>query len=611
MKATSPPELEAPGAAPAADDDAPDPLGALARAAAEGQRRGARCGCCRSLAAPVTAAIRDVLLGPRHPELDDAVQEALLAISAALERFRGESTFLHYARRIAVRTALALRRSRDDRARPGWPRRAPRNGARPILGSGSCCRSSASSASRRFARCSTSCRRVRPSASRTGCCSNTRCRRSRARSACPSTRCAAAYGSRATTCVIASWPIPPCSRCCDAEGPDLMLDDIPPEELLVTTRVLSDLEEQADLRAHLARCPGCAMQATLRGDVAPALVPTDVDYEIGARAVAQVLASQRWATPSARVLRGRAPARPRLATRAAVMLLVVLGSGVAAAALVLGTRGRLWGTPAPATVAPATAARRPPPRDRPRPAVHSLRASEGAPPSLFPRTRAAAAGVAAGADGDARGARAPRDAPATHAHARRRAPRRQARHQRSSGWPRRGHRRIRLPIHLPIHRPSSSINSSSNSSFQFIVQVVVQVVLATTPSRARSGRRRRDAASGGDETKRRPPRARRGPLQGRRAPRADARSDPARGRARLFGRLAAEFPGVREEVIARVLRGRAAPRRRPGPPPRGPGVLPALRCATGRAALAEGATPATRRRFRLLGRAAEEAAALA
>ena len=96
-------------------EPAPDPLGALARAAGDGERE-ALVRLLSLVAPPVTAAIR-VLLGPRHPELDDAVQEALLAISASLDRFRGESSFLHYARRIAVRTALALRRSRDDRAR--------------------------------------------------------------------------------------------------------------------------------------------------------------------------------------------------------------------------------------------------------------------------------------------------------------------------------------------------------------------------------------------------------------------------------------------------------------------------------------------------------------
>lgn len=99
----------------AADGDAsagaPDALLPLVRAAAAGERE-PLVRLLSAVAPSVTAAIR-VLLGPRHPELDDAVQEALMAVTASLGRFRGESSFLHYARRIAVRTALALRRARD------------------------------------------------------------------------------------------------------------------------------------------------------------------------------------------------------------------------------------------------------------------------------------------------------------------------------------------------------------------------------------------------------------------------------------------------------------------------------------------------------------------
>jgi RNA polymerase sigma-70 factor (ECF subfamily) len=91
--------------------DGPDPLVALVRAAAEGERE-ALVHLLSSIAPPITAAVR-VLLGPRNPDLDDAVQEALVAVTSALERFRGDSSFLHYARRIAVRTALTLRRAQD------------------------------------------------------------------------------------------------------------------------------------------------------------------------------------------------------------------------------------------------------------------------------------------------------------------------------------------------------------------------------------------------------------------------------------------------------------------------------------------------------------------
>ena len=115
MSSKMPPEAMFSAAVAPPANDAPDPLRSLARAAAAGQRE-ATVRLMSLVAPPVTAAIR-ALLGPKHPELGDAVQEALLAITSALDRFRGESSFLHYARRIAVRTALAQRRSQDQGAR--------------------------------------------------------------------------------------------------------------------------------------------------------------------------------------------------------------------------------------------------------------------------------------------------------------------------------------------------------------------------------------------------------------------------------------------------------------------------------------------------------------
>jgi RNA polymerase sigma-70 factor (ECF subfamily) len=132
MTTKMPPEASfaAPSGPPA--NDVPDPLRALARAAAAGQRE-ATVRLMSLVAPPVTAAIR-ALLGGAHPELEDAVQEALLAITSALDRFRGDSSFLHYARRIAVRTALAQRRAATETARKLAAARAveaPREGAAP------------------------------------------------------------------------------------------------------------------------------------------------------------------------------------------------------------------------------------------------------------------------------------------------------------------------------------------------------------------------------------------------------------------------------------------------------------------------------------------------
>jgi RNA polymerase sigma factor (sigma-70 family) len=51
-----------------------------------------------------------VLLGRNHPDLEDLAQDVLLAVIAALPGFRGESTLLHFAVRIAARKAVLVRR---------------------------------------------------------------------------------------------------------------------------------------------------------------------------------------------------------------------------------------------------------------------------------------------------------------------------------------------------------------------------------------------------------------------------------------------------------------------------------------------------------------------
>jgi DNA-directed RNA polymerase specialized sigma subunit len=116
MTTTSPPRPALPEAvdAPRASD-VPDPLRALVAAAASGDRD-AKVRLLSLVAPPVTATIR-ALLGSSYLEIDDAVQEALLAIVGSLDRFRGESSFLHYARRIAVRTAGGPRARRSLSAR--------------------------------------------------------------------------------------------------------------------------------------------------------------------------------------------------------------------------------------------------------------------------------------------------------------------------------------------------------------------------------------------------------------------------------------------------------------------------------------------------------------
>jgi RNA polymerase sigma factor (sigma-70 family) len=65
------------------------------------------------LGPPLLRAVR-ALMGPRHPDLEDVVQEVLIAVVDALPSFRGDCTLLHFAIRIATRrTTTARRRSRS------------------------------------------------------------------------------------------------------------------------------------------------------------------------------------------------------------------------------------------------------------------------------------------------------------------------------------------------------------------------------------------------------------------------------------------------------------------------------------------------------------------
>lgn len=59
-----------------------------------------------ALVAPgVLASVRSVV-GPSHPDLEDLVQEALIAVVRALPSFRGDSSLVHFAKQIAVRRAI-------------------------------------------------------------------------------------------------------------------------------------------------------------------------------------------------------------------------------------------------------------------------------------------------------------------------------------------------------------------------------------------------------------------------------------------------------------------------------------------------------------------------
>lgn len=68
--------------------------------------------------APGVLRAVSVLLGREHPDLDDLAQDVLLAVVAGLPDFRGDSTLLHFAVRIAARKSVLVRRRR--RSVVGW-----------------------------------------------------------------------------------------------------------------------------------------------------------------------------------------------------------------------------------------------------------------------------------------------------------------------------------------------------------------------------------------------------------------------------------------------------------------------------------------------------------
>jgi RNA polymerase sigma-70 factor (ECF subfamily) len=63
------------------------------------------------------------VLGPEHPFVEDVAHDAAYTVVGQLSQYRGEGTLLSFARRIAVHTALNMRR--HDRAQKRASTRAP------------------------------------------------------------------------------------------------------------------------------------------------------------------------------------------------------------------------------------------------------------------------------------------------------------------------------------------------------------------------------------------------------------------------------------------------------------------------------------------------------
>lgn len=58
---------------------------------------------------PMLATVRKVL-GAHHPDVDDVAQDSVIALLDALPGFRGDSSVMTFAHRVALLTALAARR---------------------------------------------------------------------------------------------------------------------------------------------------------------------------------------------------------------------------------------------------------------------------------------------------------------------------------------------------------------------------------------------------------------------------------------------------------------------------------------------------------------------
>src|SRR5688572_922629 len=92
-----------------------DPLSHVATLA-----RAGNAGAQRTLLIAVGPALLKVVrgvLGATHPEVEDTLQESMVALHLALPGFRGECTTLHFACRIAVQTAMNAKRRAGYRAR--------------------------------------------------------------------------------------------------------------------------------------------------------------------------------------------------------------------------------------------------------------------------------------------------------------------------------------------------------------------------------------------------------------------------------------------------------------------------------------------------------------
>jgi RNA polymerase sigma factor (sigma-70 family) len=92
-----------------------DDLASLTAATVDGDPRAVRT-FVMAVGGAMLRVIRKVM-GADDPEVDDVTQDAIIALLSALPGFRGESTIMHFACRVAVLTAMAARRRSRTRHR--------------------------------------------------------------------------------------------------------------------------------------------------------------------------------------------------------------------------------------------------------------------------------------------------------------------------------------------------------------------------------------------------------------------------------------------------------------------------------------------------------------
>lgn len=93
----------------------PDPLAELLEGALARDPK-----CLRGLlerVGPDVARVVRTLVGGDAPDIDDLVQDSLLAFVRALPAYRGEASVVRYARKVAARTTLVARKKSRRRAR--------------------------------------------------------------------------------------------------------------------------------------------------------------------------------------------------------------------------------------------------------------------------------------------------------------------------------------------------------------------------------------------------------------------------------------------------------------------------------------------------------------